>query len=288
MSGYSVAEVAKILDLSAEQVRGFVRQGLVAALRGPRGEYRFSFQDLLVLRTARGLKENAVPMRRVKEALRALRAQLPEGQPVSAVQVFAEGCQVVVHDHSGKWEPASGQALFDFEISELEARAQAVAAPAEAPVAAVVPLGAPAAVAEPNPDRDLDADDWVEVGLELEPTVPDRARDAYRRALERAPRHLEARVNLARLLHDHGLLEAATAHYELALTLHPDAAVAHFNQAVLLEDQGDTAGAVAGYRRAITLEPEHREAHLNLARLYERLGEKQLALQTLAAFKRLS
>ncbi|MCA9552528.1 MAG: tetratricopeptide repeat protein [Myxococcales bacterium] len=287
MSGYSVADVAKILDLSPEQVRGFVRQGLVPALRGPRGEYRFSFQDLLVLRTARGLKENAVPMRRVKDALRALRAQLPEGQPVSAVQVFAEGCQVVVHDDAGKWEPASGQTLFDFDVADLEARAQAVAAPLDEPAPAPVASLRPVAVPEPDPDRDLDADDWLEVGLELEPTVPDRARDAYRRALERDPMQLEARVNLGRLLHDHGLLEAAAAHYDLALRLHPEAAVAHFNLGVLLEDQGDTDGAQGAYQRAIELEPDLREAHLNLARLYERLGKKQLALQTLAAFKRL-
>ena len=286
MSGYSVADAAKILDLSPEQVRGFVRQGLVDAQRGPRGEYRFSFQDLLVLRTARGLKENRVPMRRVKDALRALRAQLPEGQPVSAVQVFAEGCEVVVHDHAGKWAPSSGQALFDFEVADLAEKAQAVAGPpVELPLASVHALAPPP---EPDPDRDLDADGWLDVGLELEPTVPDHARDAYRRALERDPRHLEARVNLARLLHDHGLLEAATAHYALALSLYPDAAVIHFNQGVLLEDQGHTDEALLAYRRAIQLEPEHREAHLNLARLYERLGEKQLALQTLAAFKRLS
>ena len=55
MAGYGVRAVSKILGLSATQVRSYVRAGFVAPDRGARGEYRFSFQDLLVLRTAQGL-----------------------------------------------------------------------------------------------------------------------------------------------------------------------------------------------------------------------------------------
>lgn len=271
--GYTVAEVAKILDLTPAKVRGFVRQGLVTAQRGPRNEYRFSFQDLLLLRTARGLFDNEVPRRRVREALEALRQQLPEDRPVSAVQVFAEGEEVVVHDGDAKWAPASGQVMFDFDVADLEKKVEA--------------LRPPTRPRPPDPDHDLDADGWLEVGLELEPTVPDKARDAYRRALERDPRHVEARVNLARLLHDKGWWTEAAAHYDLAIAIDPSAAVAHFNRGVLLEDLERDLEAVEAYRKAITLDPKSKEAHLNLARLLERLGQKQEALQTLAAFKRL-
>lgn len=274
--GYTAAEVAKILDLPVSRVRGFVRQGLVEAQRGPRNEYRFTFQELLMLRTARGLFDNKVPLRRVRAALDNLRAELPEDRPVSAVQVFAEGHEVVVQDGDARWEPASGQVLFDFDVADLEKKVEALR-PATPPK--------PAA---PDPDADLDAAGWTRVGLDLEPIAPDRARDAYRRALERDPRHGEARVNLARQLHDKGWWTEAAAHLEVALALDPSLVVAHFNHGVLLEDMDRQAEAVEAYEQAIRLDPKHREAHLNLARLLERTGDKQAALRTLAEFRRLT
>ena len=55
MWGYGARDVAKMLGLSVAQVRSYARLGFVEAQRGPRGELRFSFQDLVLLRTARGL-----------------------------------------------------------------------------------------------------------------------------------------------------------------------------------------------------------------------------------------
>ncbi len=274
-AGYTVAEVAKILDLSASRVRGFVRQGLVQAARGPRNEYRFTFQDLVLLRTALGLRDNEVPVRRVRTALAALREQLPEDRPVSAVHVFAEGHEIVVQDAETKWAPASGQVLFDFDVEDLERKVQALA-----PVAAPPPLA--------DPDEDLDVEGWLQVAFELVLSSPGKARDAYRRALECDPRHLEARLGLAQVLHDKGWHEESAAHYELALMLHSESSLAHFSFGALLEDMSRDTDAVDAYRRSIAIDSHHRAAFLNLARLLERMGQKQEALQMLAKFKSLS
>lgn len=273
--GYTVAEVAQILDLSASRVRGFVRQGLVTAARGPRNEYRFSFQDLVLLRTALGLRDNEVPVRRVRTALAALRTQLPEDRPVSAVHVFAEGHEIVVQDADTKWAPASGQVLFDFDVQDLERKVQALS-PSSAPLP------------PPDPDEDLDAEGWLQVGLELVIDSPGKARDAYRRALECDPRHLEARLNLAQVLHDKGWHDESAAHYELALLLEPDSAVAHFTYGALLEDMSRDGDAADAYRRSIALDSHYRPVYLSFARLLERIGEKQEALQMLDLFKALA
>ena len=53
MSGYGASEVAKMLGLSVGQVRSWVRAGFLTPERGPRGELRFSFHDLVLLRTAK-------------------------------------------------------------------------------------------------------------------------------------------------------------------------------------------------------------------------------------------
>ena len=53
MKSYTTRDVAKLLGLSEAQVRSQAR-GYLAPDRGPRNAYRFSFQDLVLLRTASG------------------------------------------------------------------------------------------------------------------------------------------------------------------------------------------------------------------------------------------
>ncbi|MCC6994489.1 MAG: tetratricopeptide repeat protein [Deltaproteobacteria bacterium] len=112
--GYTSAEVARLLEVSPAQVRGLVRAGFLAPARGPRGEMRFSFQDLVLMRTARALLAAEVPARRVRAALKQLRAKLPAGRPLSGLSIEALGGTVVVRDGHVVWQPESGQALFDF------------------------------------------------------------------------------------------------------------------------------------------------------------------------------
>jgi hypothetical protein len=52
------------------------------------GGYRFTFQDVVLLRGAAALESADLPARRVRSALRQLRDQLP-GRPLSAVHVRA-------------------------------------------------------------------------------------------------------------------------------------------------------------------------------------------------------
>src|SRR5438309_3370449 len=119
MSGYRAREVARMLGLSLGQVRAYVRAGFLEPARGPRGELRFSFQDLVLLRTAQGLVSARIPARRVRRALQKLREQLPEGRALRSVHIRAEGDRIVVGDGSASFDPESGQALFDFGAGEL-------------------------------------------------------------------------------------------------------------------------------------------------------------------------
>ncbi|MSP62416.1 MAG: tetratricopeptide repeat protein [Myxococcales bacterium] len=273
---YGSREVARMIGLSASEVRSYVRAGFLDPARGGRGELRFSFQDIVLLRTAKGLVTGGIPARRVRGALRRLRAQLPPDRPLTGVHIAADGDRIVVTDGDTRWHPESGQALFDFEIAEL------------AHQVAIAPLdrGAPRGPAEPDADRGReDAAAWYQRGCDLEEHFPVEACEAYRRAVSVAPDHADALINLGRLLQEAGDAAAAVAEYLRALAARPGDPTAAFNLGVALEDLHRDEEAVAAYHDALAGDPRCADAHYNLSRIHERTGDRAAALRHLRTYR---
>src|SRR5262249_4329812 len=104
MNDYGVADVERLLGLSASTIRAFVEAGFVKPARGPRNALRFSFQDLIVLRTAQGLAQANVPQRRIVKAVRELRRNLPATMPLSGLSITAVADQLVVREGAKRWQ----------------------------------------------------------------------------------------------------------------------------------------------------------------------------------------
>src|SRR5205823_5841380 len=66
---YTVREVAAMLGLTPSQVRAYAARGFLEPERGNRGELRFGFRDLIILRTAGELVAAHIPQRKVQRAL---------------------------------------------------------------------------------------------------------------------------------------------------------------------------------------------------------------------------
>jgi tetratricopeptide (TPR) repeat protein len=272
-TGYAARDVARLLGLSIGQIRAYVHAGFITPRRGPHGELRFSFQDLVLLRTGKALMAH-LPARRVRRALMKLRDQLPRGRDLTGVRITTEGPTIVVHDGSSTWIPESGQSMLNFDVAELATE--------------VAPLARRAADAAAEAEDELTAEDWYALACDLETCDENRARDAYRRALELDPRHFDARLNLGRLLHEAGETAAAEAHYRLALLSRPGDATAAFNLGVALEDLGRMADALSAYERAILSDADYADAHYNLAHLCEKLGKQRSALRHLHTYRQLT
>lgn len=260
-----------MLGLSPAQIRAYATEGFLDPELGPEGELRFGFHDLILLRTAGELTAANIPSRKVRRVLHRLRDQLPEGKTLTGVRITADGERVVVRDGGVVWNPESGQSLFDFAVADL--------------AAAAAPLIHRNAADARERSHELSAEDWYELGCELEMSSAAEAKDAYERALKVEPDHPDANVNLGRILHEEGAPALAEKHYRAALDGDPGHETAAFNLGVALEDLGHTAEAVRAYKRAIALDPGNADAHYNLAGIYERRGQKQDALRHLKTYR---
>jgi tetratricopeptide (TPR) repeat protein len=263
-----------MLGLPTAEVRAWVKAGLIAPDQGTRGEMLFSFQDLVLLRTAKGLIGANVPRARVRRALRKLRAQLPADRPLSGVHISAEGNRIVVRDGRTRWQPESGQSLFDFGVHEIEEDVRALKFATPAP--------------PPPPASNESAEEWYDRGCDLEEQDRDAALRAYLRALEIDPAHADAHINLGRLYHDVGNFEAAETHYRAGLKARPDDVTAAFNLGVALEDLGRLDEAVGAFQRAVKNDPGLADAYYNLSRLCERLGRRAEAMRYLHDYRKLT
>src|SRR2546421_5923848 len=190
MTGYTTEEVARLLGLSPAQIRSYTRAGFLPPARAARGELRFAFQDLVLLRAAKGLMAARIPAAKIRGALRRLKQQLPRGRALSELRITAEGHRVVARDGALAWHPDSGQLVLDFDVATLAERA--------------APLARRQAAAARRVGDDLDAEQWVDLGLELEVSAPKGARDAYRRARALSPRPTPAPGDLGRPLVESG------------------------------------------------------------------------------------
>ena len=264
---FTAADLRRILRVSESDLRSCLHAALLPVSLRPPALY--SFQHLVLLRTAQGLREGGVSVRRIRTVLLSLQRQLGEGQGMSSLKIYASGKRVVVWDGLSHWQPDSGQFLLNFDTAQILKPARLKASH------------------RTQPSQAENALMWFERAMALQTDSPDEARRSYQEALRLRPGFVEAHINLGLLHHNAGELKEAEACYRFALHFGPDLALAHFNLGVVLEDRRDKSGALAAYAEALKRAPDFREAHCNLAALYEQLGRRLDAIRHYAAAKRL-
>jgi len=264
---YTLKRVQELLGLTPTVVRGLAAKGFVTPSRGPRNELRFTFQDLLLMKTAEGLRRARVPTRRIVASLTTLRAELPEDAPLTGLRITSAGGNVAVRDSAGVREATTGQLLLDFEVQ--------------------VSAGAVVLVADRAPPSTPASQDWFSVGEALEATDIAKAEDAYRQALADDPTRLDALVNLGALLCEGERCFEAVVLFDAAVAAGTVSALLHYNHAMVLEDVGEFQRAEEAYEAALALEPEMTDAHYNLGLLLERRGDGKGALRHFSAYRRL-
>ncbi len=264
-----------MLGLSRGVISGLIAAGFVAPRRGPRNEYRFSFRDVVLLRTAVELRAAHIAPRKILAALRKLRTDLPAELPLSGLRITAVGNDVTVKEGSAQWQAESGQRVMDFEI---DAATGSVSVLAHKP---------PQRPPRPSAGEAGDAPGWFARGEAMEASDPSAAEAAYRTALALDPAFTDASLNLGALLCEARRCDEAVALYDDAVRRDPGEALLHFNRAIALEDQGRWNDALESYNVSLRLAPDLADAHFNAARLHEKLGDAKKAVRHLSAYRRL-
>ncbi|HXJ38113.1 MAG TPA: tetratricopeptide repeat protein [Bryobacteraceae bacterium] len=129
--------------------------------------------------------------------------------------------------------------------------------------------------------RGLAQEGLGQVGLALE---------SYKRAIALAPRNVEARVVMGRLLRKLGDIVAAEKEIDDTLVLAPDAREVLYEKGQCLFERGAFAAAAAIAERALTAAgpaPGAREIHFLAARAWLKAGDSSMAAKHRAAFESL-
>jgi tetratricopeptide (TPR) repeat protein len=265
MHAYNTKDLERLFGLPASLLRSLTRAGHISPVKR-RGRLHYSFQDLLMMRTASALRSANISANRINRTLQTFRAALPVGVATNSRSITALGNQIAIREGKLIWESDSGQYVLALDVGREKGGLHVISRQ-------VPPLPA-----------ELSADEHYARALALEDTDPDSARAAYEASLKADPQHAEARINLGRLLHIAGRLAEAEATYRSHQQAEP---LLIFNLAVLLEDLHREADAIVAYREALALDPELADAHFNLARLYDRAQNPKASLRHLLAYRRM-
>ena len=260
MQEYSLADLKRLFGLPPALIHKLIEAGFITLPVNKSGKSSYTFQDLTVLRVAGALKASKMSTPKIVAALEQIRGAIPTGR-LPAIALAASGKDVAVREGAREWE-ASGQYALPLAIR-----------PTARPVAEIKRTVPAAEIAQEHFER----------GHLLEESDVDAARAAYLAALSVQEDHLEARINLGRLLHLDGKLKDAEQMYRQARAT---SAILSFNLAALLEDLGREEEAVAAYRDALAQDPLLGDAHFNLSRLHEKANRPREALRHLLAYKR--
>ena len=268
MHPYGVGDVEKLLHLPRSTIRALIAAGFVSPARGPRNAWLFSFQDLIVLRTAQALADANVPPRRITKSVRELRRHLPDAMPLSGLSICAVADRVVIREGGSRWQAESGQYLLAFEGD---------------------PDNGSLSVIEPKSVDELpDAEAWFEQGEALERDDPEASLQAYGHAVAAEPSHVDAWLNRGWLLHKLGRLAEAERSYRDAVDRCGPDALLQYNLGVLLEDLDRKAEAMEAYEAALRADSSLADCHYNLALLYEDARKPREAIRHMAQYRRLT
>jgi tetratricopeptide (TPR) repeat protein len=270
VTSYSRQDVLRILQISAHQLLGWERAGLIPS------QQAYTFQDLGQLRTLRILREDDVSAASIRDSILAMKAVAGMVNPLLEACLVRTGTRLAFRHLGAMVDPIRRQLLFDFERFDKPDQLDSQTHRSGQPLLRN-------SIAEPTgiQERFLAAVQAEEAGEKA------RAIALYEKTLELDPDYAPASINLG-TLHFH-LRQYARAEefYRRATIADPSYVLAYFDLGNVLDELERLDESIAAYCQAVALSPRYADAHYNLALAYERKGQHRPALRHWQAYVRL-
>ncbi len=118
---FRTGDVVQILGISRRQLQYWAQTGLVApSFATPGGHGRYSFEDLVALKTAKRLIDAGVSVQRIRSSILALTKLLPNvKRPLAELVLVATGDVVLAFRDGAAFEAISGQEWV-FEVARFQ------------------------------------------------------------------------------------------------------------------------------------------------------------------------
>jgi tetratricopeptide (TPR) repeat protein len=260
VTAYTLGDVARICGVSRRRLRYWERTALVGPLSHDDDKTAFDFRALVSVRTIVGLLARGVPLRRIRSSVEAVRARIPELEPLPVLRTWG-GSERIVLRHQGVLMEPGGQLVLDLS-GEVEGAVESLGDRGAGERARRAALA------------------WFERGCELDTdrATYEAAADAYRQAIEADPDFADAHCNLGSVYFNQDRRDRARASFERAVELEPSHVEANLNLGTLREEEGADEAALCHYRAALESDPGYPDTHVSLALVYEKLQLPRTAL----------
>jgi hypothetical protein len=118
---FRTRDVVQILKISRRQLQYWSQTGLVKpSVKTPGGHSRYTFEDLVALKTAKRLIDSGVSVQRIRASMAALRKILPTvKRPLAELVLVATGDVVLVFREGTVFDAISGQEWV-FEVAGFQ------------------------------------------------------------------------------------------------------------------------------------------------------------------------
>ncbi len=271
VTSYSRQDVLRIFEISAHQLQGWERAGLIPP------QQTYSFQDLGQFRTLRALRAEEVSAASIRHSIVAMKAVSGMANPLLEACLVRTGTRLVFRHCGAMVDPIRRQFLFDFErLGQMDRTGHPTAAYEPSPLRRPGPAG-PRGLH----DRFLAAVQAEEAGEKP------RAILLYEEILTIDPKYAAAYINLGTILFHQRSFGLAEELYRRATQADPGYVLAFFDLGNVLDELQRPDESIAAYRQAVALSPRYADAHYNLALAYERKNDRRKALRHWQAYVRL-
>jgi tetratricopeptide (TPR) repeat protein len=259
---FSTRSAARILAVSPERIRYWVRRRLISPTATRGRNYRFAFNDLLVMRLAKELLQSRRHLEPIQRCILRVREFFDGERSVTALKLVNDEGRIVVRDGAILFEAETGQLLFDFARDREPGKVEESFGPAR-------------------------VRERFEEARRLAEQDPLKALTIYSELVGREPGNFDAHMRLATLLEREGDLGGALRHLLGAGAIAPANAEVHLKLGLLYRKRGESQTALKSFLRALECDPASVESHRNAAELYDAIGRRRDAQKHMGAIHRL-